>query len=155
MSKITVLKAKRRNLSQLQKVFYGGYCLPRRLFGSMVCTEFTDFELVDYCRFLDDVASLEDLILGLSELSPFADDALDVAEAMTPIDFSTFKLALIRERQIAKGLDAESIMPAKFFSLLLPGHMMMANQLAKLAAVSLSVAMIRNLEEKDQATHST
>jgi len=158
------LKARRRNLRQLQKLFYGEYYLPNRLFQCESSNELTDFEITDYNRFLDTVETLEDLIEGLAELSPFADDALDVAESMTANDFTIFKLALIHERKIAFRLKdwnpnqlilidipgeeiPESKMPSQFAPILLPIKFIDAHFIAKIAQTSLSVAMIHNLEE--------
>ncbi len=148
MVRIKVIpRTKRRTLAELQDLFYGQYFLSQRLFQCESSNELTDFEITDFGRFLDTVQTLGDLIEGLAELSPFADDALSVAESMTSDDFVTFKLALIHERKIVSGEeDLVSNMPKQFVILLLPAQFMEAFFIAEQFQVSLSVAMIRNLE---------
>lgn len=96
---------------------------PVRLFNGDIMT----FEPEDYTYFLDRVAtSRKRLIEGLSELSPFADDALTVAEQMSDLDFSRFRQALAKERQRAGDPRISGIFPAKWQCILLPAAFIQA-----------------------------
>ncbi len=140
------LAVKRRNFAQMQSVFYDLY-LSGRLFGHNMATYgIVDFEMSDYCYFLDNVKSLDDLIVGLVELSPFANDALNIAQKMSPIDFSVFKLALPRERMAVDG--APRCMPEKFVALLLPSLFLEALFISSKARVSLGITLLRLWENK-------
>jgi hypothetical protein len=103
------------------------------------------FTIWHYTHLLDNVKSLSDLIEGLFQLSPFADDALEVALAMSEADFIEFKLVLVQERKSARG-EGESKMLEKYFSLVLPERFSMAIMLSGQAAVSLGPALIRIME---------
>ncbi len=116
----------------------GGWCLSRELFGD-IGADFHDFEIENYIYFLDNVSSLEDLGRGLKELSPFADDALSVAEKMTEKDFKLFKLKLKSERT----QQYESSVPNKFINLLIPSRFLQASFIAKSFNVCLGVMLIR------------
>lgn len=94
-----------------------------------------------YIYFLDNVSSLEELNQGLEELSPFADDALEVTKSMSERDFCDFKLALPAERD---GKDGH--MPEQFVSLLLPTRLLKAMFLSQKAAAPLGTTLIRMLE---------
>lgn len=108
--------------------------------GDMYC-----FTLWHYTHFLDTVKSLDDLLRGLFQLSPFVDDAFKVAESMSDADFVEFKLALVQERKCARG-EGESKMPQKYSSLLLPDRFLVAIFLSNQACVSLGPALIRHME---------
>jgi len=141
----------RRTLEEMQKLMYGnsGCTLSPELFGKNAGAgigDMLDFEICDYRYFIDNVESLQDLILGLTKISPFADDALNIAESMDVLDFSTFKLALTKERKAAEDDSAESCMPDRFIPLVLPERFISAILLAEAAAVALGVALIRILE---------
>ena len=97
--------------------------------------------------FLDNVLSREDLIEGLALLSPFADDALDIAKVMSSRDFAVFKLALPKERRAALG-EIQSAMPQKFFNLLVPDEFMFPSMRSKEFGVSLGVMLWRSMEIK-------
>jgi hypothetical protein len=103
------------------------------------------FTIGHYVHFLDHVSSLQDLIEGLFQLSPFVNDAFVVAQGMSESDFVEFKLALISERKSAQG-EGESKMPAKYCNLLLPDRFPMAILLMGNAKVSLGPALIRLME---------
>ncbi len=64
-------------------------------------------------HFLDEVKSVADLTEGLFQLSPFAEDALEVALCMSETDFIEFKLALVQERKAARG-EGGSMMPERY-----------------------------------------
>lgn len=98
-------------------------------------------EMSQYVSFLDKVNPLEDLVRGLAELSPFADDALVVAKSMTEGDFCTFKLALPFERR-----GDESKMPERFGSILLPDRFIPAIFLSEKAGAPLGATLVRILE---------
>ncbi len=128
-------------LSKLRAKLRKSYDWPsRELFGNRGC-DINDFELFNYTYFLDNVKSLEDLLKGLEELSPFADDALEVAELMTERDFCDFKLALVHERK-----REESYMPERFFCLLIPDRIFAAQPIAEMFKVPLGAALIRIVE---------
>jgi hypothetical protein len=126
--------------------------LPTRLFGKSIedtgdVLYFVDFETENYTYFLDNVLSREDLIEGLALLSPFADDALDIAKVMSSRDFAVFKLALPKERRAALG-EIQSAMPQKFFNLLVPDEFMFPSMRSKEFGVSLGVMLWRSMEIK-------
>jgi len=98
-------------------------------------------EMSQYVYFLDTAGSQEELIEGLTELSPFADDALAVAQGMTNLDFAIFKLALLFERR-GEG----NKMPKQFASILLPDRFVPAILLAEKARTPLGTALVRILE---------
>lgn len=108
--------------------------------GDMYC-----FTLWHYTHFLDEVKSIADLIEGLFQLSPFADDALEVALGMSESDFIEFKLELVQGRKAARE-GGESVMLERYYALLLPNRFPMAIVLADKARVSLGVALIRLME---------
>lgn len=135
----------------MQELFYSDRLdLPKPLFGVATSNEWfdvvpmVDFEISNYTHFIDNVPSLEKLIEGLALLSPFVDDALDIAESMQESDFCTFKLALPRERKAATG-EGSSCMPESFVQLLLPDRFLGALLLGGSGA-SLGVALIRMME---------
>ncbi len=100
-------------------------------------------DMSQYVRFLDSVTTREELVEGLRELSPFADDALAAAERMTPEEFSDFKMRLSLER---KGEDSE--MPLAFTPILLPDRFLPAISLAQKAAAPLGTTLVRLLEHE-------
>jgi len=147
--------APRRTLKEMQKIYYGSsyHYLSPELFGKDAGAgigDILDFEMEDYRYLLDNVKSLKDLIAGLAKLSPLADDALDIAENMTSLEFSTFKLALIKEREMAAEDYGESCMPKKFMPLLLPERFIDAILIAKQAGVAMGVALIRLMEIEEK-----
>ena len=167
-------KLKRRTYRQVSEAIYDAYepyCLSKRLFQcNEPGNELIDFELSDYTRFLDKVSSLRDLVEGLYELSPFADDALDMAESMNDLDFSVFKLALVNERKIASFLkDCDfkqmvlvnvtgeeipaSRMPPEFGVLLLPSRFIRGQMLAQQVETSLVLAMERIMGFESETAH--
>jgi len=138
----------------LSKLENGPWYLSPRLFGNDLGTrDIYDFEFGSYIYFLDHTKSVNDLIEGLRELSPFADDALAVAECMSEQDFINFKLALVRERKIAKGEaeGLESCMPRRFDPVVLPKRILdiQLRGITKKAEVALGVALVRSLELKE------
>ena len=113
-----------------------------------------DFDMSDYTCFIDRVKSRKDLVEGLRQLSPFADDALEMAEKMDEIDFKKFKRALPRERRaFAELIEGEQLflfprmkgpkMPRKFFTLLIPKRFIQAALLAEKGETTLGVALMR------------
>jgi len=102
-------KQQRTSFQQAQSKMWGDRGpLPPDLFGVMHDEErhdtnaMIDFEMRDYVFFIDHAQSLSDLVKGLVILSPFADDALAIAESMSEADFEEFKQALLLERRAAK-----------------------------------------------------
>ncbi len=152
-------KKKRDILGRLRKISIEGLKLSRDLFPNWIGDH--DFELSDYVGFLDRVNSREDLLRGLRQLDPFVDDALASAESMTDEEFPIFKNALAIERQIKSQLETEesieqtpgkcvkSIMPDKFYSLLLPIRFIQGKLIADQFATSLEVAMGRTYYESE------
>ncbi len=110
------------------------------LFGN-VGVDINDFETHNYTYFLDNVKSLEDLLEGLNQLSPFADDALKVAESMNQQDFCEFKLTLAYERRME-----DSKMPKRYITLALPKWFLYSIPLADKAIVPLGATLIRLIE---------
>lgn len=123
--------------------------LSEDLFGN-VGAEIYDFLMENYVYFLDHAGSLADLKRGLWELRPLFDDALDVAEQMNDRDFKKFKLALCYERELAKGIEGRSKMPARYLVLLFPRRLVKAFPLAEQALVPLGVALIRVAEFEEE-----
>lgn len=102
-----------------------------------------DFEIFNYNYLLDNSKTLKDLLAGLVELSPLADDALEIAKYMTSKDFYDFKLALIYERKLCKGEEnGESLISEKYSVLLIPRLFMYAFFIAEKFEVPLGAALI-------------
>ncbi len=121
------------------------WILPAGLFRPNIRgLELFDFREEDYAFFLDNVRLLADLIRGLRALSPFADDALDVAESMTESDFVDFKLAIAYER--AQAEKQGSRMPEQFLSLTIPLQFLLASSVAEKYQVDLGVALLQTGE---------
>ena len=120
------------------------WILSEHLFGDGMI-DINDFESNNYNYFLDHVASLDELIAGLQQLSPLADDALSVAENMNERKFQRFKSALKAERDCK----SRSAFPKKLGSLILPINFIQATVLTEIYEVSLGVALIK-LDEKNQ-----
>ena len=150
-------RSPRRNLKQMSRLMFGDFpILSKELFGpdnqswpgndGVGRPALVDFEMENYVYFLDNVPSPERLVEGLALLSPFADDALDVAEAMTLQDFAAFKLALPHERRIAAGDVVSSRMPERFAPLLLPEQFPLPMMITEKAATSLGVTILRTME---------
>ncbi len=108
--------------------------------------EMNDFEMRNYTFFLDNVRSLENLLKGLCELSPMADDALRVAEHMNHQDFYEFKLALAYERLVCERQQEDSKMPVRYDTLVIPRWFVYALPLAEKCVVPLGATIIRLME---------
>ncbi|MEK7621698.1 MAG: hypothetical protein AAB415_00810 [Patescibacteria group bacterium] len=106
-----------------------------------------EYEEEDYAHFLSKVQTLEDLRQGLKELSPFADDALAVAETMDDADFVEFKLTLAHEKRMLVDHVGESRLPRRYLSLVLPTCLLKAGPVAQEFNVSIGVAMLRLVQE--------
>ena len=107
------------------------------LFGDVGC-DIHDFEPYNYTYFLDNVKSIEDLLKGLCQLSPLADDALKVAERMNQQDFYEFKSALAYERR-----QEDSRLPNKYDALVIPKWFIPAISIADKCKMPLGAALIR------------
>lgn len=94
-----------------------------------------------YVFFLDNVGNKEDLVLGLTELRPFADDALEIARDMTDQDFADFKRKLALER---RGED--SAMSTAHRIIVLPSQIFRAMMMADKARAPVGTALVRMLE---------
>ncbi len=94
-----------------------------------------------YIYFLDNVSSLEELNQGLEELSPFADDALEVSRNMTVHDFCDFKLSLPFGRR-----GVSHVMPKNFLPILLPSLILKGMILSEKFAAPLGTTLVRMLE---------
>lgn len=125
-----------------------GWKVSKELFGN-VGIDIYDFEMSNYIFFLDNVATLEDLIRGLQELSPLVDDALAIAKKMNEKDFYRFRKALPRERASAL-IDGQSHMSNKFQGLLLPQLILSSMFLVEEFQVALGVMMITILAEREK-----
>jgi hypothetical protein len=120
-----------------------GWSVSKELFGDTGC-DIHDFESYNYVYFLDNVNSLEDLVKGLTELSPLFDEALIVARKMTENDFFDFKLQLAHERKIVKSeIYEESKLQRKYFPIVLPSIFISAHLITEKYEVPLGVALIR------------
>lgn len=105
------------------------------------------FRESDYVSFLDTVRTLSDLCSGLRELSPFADDALAVAETMNEMEFIEFKLCLAHERRIARVGYGESKLLPRHSSLVVPRFFLQASPIAERFNVPIGATMVRLIEE--------
>lgn len=106
--------------------------------------EIYDFEFSHYNSFLDSVNSPGDLLRGLEELSPFANDALAIAEKLGEDDFRKFKTALALERSTATDrIDQRSEIPQKWLPIVLPVRFIQAQLLAEEYEVCLGAALVR------------
>jgi hypothetical protein len=121
--------------------------LPGRLFKDPGA-DINDFEIHCYNRFLDDVRSRSDLVEGLEALSPFADDALDIALRMSEEEFIGFKLALAHERGIASREEFGTQLKPRYFQLVVPTLFAEATLVAEEWAVPLGVVLIRLMDRK-------
>ena len=153
-----ILEPRARRRWTIEERFWGflsdpqqtvNWCVSSDLFGD-VGADINDFEGYNYSYFLDQVRSLEDFITGLADLSPLADDALDIAEVMSGADFLEFKICLAHERgQAAMGNFGFSRMPARFLPLLVPRLFIKGAHLAATFGVPLGAAVIRILTAED------
>jgi len=108
---------------------------------SLYCFNDGDEDSTSYACFLNNVRNKEDLVMGLTELRPFADDALEVARRMTDSDFVSFKLALICERQGKGGKisDTERI-------IVLPDQILRAMVIAQKVAAPVGAVLVQMLK---------
>lgn len=150
--RLSVFEKRQRQVEHNLDKGYGSWDLSTSLFSSsgedmedIYC--FGDSEKSGYAPFLDRVQTLTDLRRGLKGLSPLADDALAVAEAMAEADFVDFKLCLAHERRIANDSEGESKMPKRYLPLLLPSAFLRAAPIAQKFNVPLGVAAVRLVEE--------
>lgn len=120
------------------------------LFGDMM--DINDFESHHYVHFLNKVKSVEDLREGLYQLSPLANDALEIAERMTKKGFASFKRTLLSariesgENQLPLFGEARKRDISKYAALLVPRGFILASEIADKFHVSLGVALIRIME---------
>ncbi len=126
--------------SKLEERLYEEWVLPTELFGDMG-VDIYNFEVDNYTFFLDNVKSLNQLVEGLQNLSPLADDALSIAKKMKEQDFLIFKKVLQYERKME-----DSRLPNKYLSLVIPQKFILANPLAEEYKVPLGAALIRMIE---------
>jgi len=126
--------------SKLEEKLCEGWSLPTELFGDMGA-DIYNFEVDNYTFFLDNVKSLNQLVEGLQNLSPLADDALSIAKKMKEQDFLIFKKVLQYERKME-----DSRLPNKYLSLVIPQKFILANSLAEEYKVPLGAALIRVIE---------
>lgn len=105
--------------------------------------EIWDFEAHHYVNFLNSTRSIDDLVTGLTQLSPLADDALDLAEKMSDSDFEQFKAELSAERSQAKNLSETTNTQLRFGALMLPSQFLPAQLLAPQFEATLGTALIR------------
>lgn len=137
---------------------FGQWSVSQDLFGNDSGSDIHDFQLDGYKYFLDNVKSLTDLVEGLRQLSPFADDALAVAEKMSEKDFRKFKRALPGERRALPGLYEEQLslyskleppkMPRKYFAILVPKQFIISGFVAEEFEICLGVALIQIMKYK-------
>jgi len=142
------LEERSKVASKLAEIPEEGCCpwsLSYDLFGDFGI-DIYDFNMNDYNFFLDNVSSLEDLLKGLEQLSPLADDALEIAKQMANPDFYKFKKALQYERQHYKRQEKVSKMPSRYYALLIPNWFVYALPIADKCKIPLGGALIRCIE---------
>jgi len=125
---------------KLQEKLESYWRLSDRLFG-YVGADMYDFEISNYVYFLDNVKSIQDLLAGLDELSPFADDALAIAEKMNEKTFLLFKLDLTCERHGESNNTSH-----RFASIFIPSQFIQAQLIAQEFKVPLGSSLIRIFE---------
>jgi hypothetical protein len=116
------------------------WLLSRSLFGDTGAGDIWDFMLENYFFFLENMKSWRDLIDGLEQLSPLADDALEVAETMSNQDFYVFKITLARASQEFVQI------PLEYVAILTPNIFSLACPVTEKMAVTLGCAAIRIME---------
>ena len=126
-----------------KKVNEDWWSLPKELFGGDVGPDMLDFEIYNYTFFLDNVKSVSQLVEGLQDLSPLADDALAVAEKMKEQDFLRFEGALQYERKMKDGK-----LPKEYAPLVIPQRFIQAGLLSEKFEVPLGTALIRMIESE-------
>jgi hypothetical protein len=134
-------------VKKLRKKLREGWSLFRELFGDFG-VDIYDLEMENYNYFLDHVKSLAKLISGLEELSPLADDALEVATQMSEQEFYDFKRALARERGLSERDETGTTLSPAYMRLVLPDRFLTALLIASEANVALGVALIRLIEHE-------
>ena len=134
--------------SEREEEFLSLRTLPKELFGDAGC-DINDFQIDNYTYFLDNVKSCEDLIRGLRQLSPLADDALLVAEDMSEREFHKFKHVLAKERR-----GEYSNAPKKFRVIMMPSLFTPAILLADKFQVPLGTALIKLIERESAKQQS-
>lgn len=138
------MKPYEKVVAKLEDVENNGWHISGELFGDTGAAHMFDFLNENYCYFLDNVDSNENLIRGLEEISPFADDALAVAQEFTLSDFKRFKDALATERRL-EATDVSNF-PDDWLAILLPARFILATMLAENENVPLGTALIRIAE---------
>ncbi len=128
-------------------VDYSDWELSEALFGD-AGGNFYDFEAFNYTYFIDHVRTQEELIHGLGELSPMADDALDLSMGLTEQEFRDFKIALAHERRVAHE-DGDSTFPRQYDELLLPQRFIEALIIVEKFEMPLGAALIRLLQHEE------
>lgn len=128
----------------------GQWRVSPKLFGD-VGVNIYDFQAYNYVYFIDHVTSKEELVRGLRELSPLADDALEIAERMDDLAFVQFKLALKRERSSVERDGRSSMplrLPLRYGVLLIPKRFFEALPLSEKYEVPLGAVLIRIMEKE-------
>ena len=123
-----------------------GLVFSKELFGNVPDC---DFELSHYARFINRVGSRDNLICGLKELDPFVDDAFAVAEMMSEEDFREFKAALVHERNLKQDPDGQSIMPPRYYPIVIPERFITAQIIAEKFDTTLEVALLRIMQTEN------
>ena len=119
-----------------------GYPVSSKLFGDVGAGIF-DFEFYNYNYLLDNVETLEALVEGLEQLSPFADDALEITKTFSVEDFDRFKTDLSEERALSDKADTDSTFPHDWLPILIPSRFIEAQLLSSAARAPLGAALIR------------
>jgi len=103
--------------------------------------EIYDFGAPNYTLFLDRATSKPVLIEGLCQLSPLADDALKLAEGLSPVEFLEFRETLTKERS-----GTHTHRTSKFFEILVPRGFVEAQIISEIFEVSLGHTLIGLME---------
>lgn len=118
-----------------------GWCLSFDLFGD-AGVNIHDFCAYNYTYFLDTVETRYNLERGLDELSPLADDALELVKMWGEDEFTRFKEELTKER----AAEEDSAFPSEWHCLLIPKRFIFGMILAEQTEAPLGTALIRILE---------
>lgn len=141
MNKPTEDTKTRWSFEERQEMGENCWTLSEELFGDVGC-DINDFQIDNYTYFLDNVKSCENLIRGLRQLSPLADDALLIAESMSEREFHKFKRVLVKER-----CGEYSNAPKKFRVIIIPKRFTPAIPLVDKCQVPLGAVLIKLIEE--------
>ena len=115
-----------------------GWILSPGFFGESI--DMWDFEPRHYVYFVDSSDSRKKLLRGLGSLTPFADDAFDVARRMTKDKFCEFRRLLSYERKTLPN--EKSHISSNYFPLIIPKRFIRATELSRIYGAPLGSVLI-------------